>query len=131
MAIDAARVAEWMRSNDLTAETRLYRYTRPGFLKPTAEPGVFEISANPKPSEAVIDVYAQGHITLAEHCGAGLAFAASPDNAWRADDRRCVELRLGDAIEQGGAVYPVESVTIERVWYVTLPRGTVRVRADR
>lgn len=128
MKVDNAQVAEWMRSNQLTAETRLYRCSLPEFVKPTSEPDFVEISANEDPSEAVTDVYGQGHVTLAVHVGAGLAFAESKDNDWRSDTRCCLELRLGDVLEQGGLIYPVESITTEPVWYVTLPHGTIRVR---
>ena len=113
MKIDNAKLKEWMRSNDLTAETRLYRYSLPEFVRATDETGIAEITANEDPSEAVIDVYGQGHTTLAVHLGAGLAFAETPDNDWRSDGRRCVEFRLGDALDQGGLVYPVESITTE------------------
>lgn len=129
MSADASKITEFLRSNQLTADTRLFRYSNPKFLVPTAEPGVVEISANADPSEAVVDVYSGGNITLALHVGAGLAFAESADNSWRADGRRCIELRLGDVLAQGGAIYPVESVIVEKVWYVTLPAGKIRVRA--
>jgi hypothetical protein len=33
-----------------------------------------------------------------------------------------------DALDQGGLVYPVESITTDRVCYVTIPQGHVRVR---
>ena len=128
MIIDNAKLEEFMRSNHLTAETRLYRCSLPEFVMPTDQPGVVELSANKDPSEAVIDVYEQGHITLAVHIAAGLAFAESADNDWKTDERVSVELCLGDALEQGGLIYPVESITTERVWYVTLPKGTIRVR---
>jgi hypothetical protein len=38
-----------------------------------------------------------------------------------------VEIRLGDLLAQGGRMYPVESVTVERAWYFTLPSGSVEV----
>jgi hypothetical protein len=128
MKIDNPKLREWMRSNDLTAETRLYRYSLAEFVRPTNEPGIAEITANEDPSEAVIDVYGQGHTTLAVHVGAGLAFTETADNDWRSDGRRCVELRLGDALHLGGLVYPVESITTEQVWFVTMPQGKIRVR---
>ena len=128
MTVDNAKLEELMRSNDLTAETRLYRYSLPEFVRPTNEPGIAEITANDDPSEAVVDVYGQGHTTLAVHMGAGIAFSESADNDWRSDSRRCVELRLGDALDQGGLVYPVTSITTDRVWYVTIPQGQIRVR---
>jgi hypothetical protein len=75
MKNDNSKLEEFMRSNHLMAETRLYRCSLPEFTTPTDEPGIIEISANEDPSEAVIDVYEQGHITLAVHIAAGLAFA--------------------------------------------------------
>ena len=39
-----------------------------------------------------------------------------------------VEVRLQDILQQGGLLYPVESVTVERVWYCTLPGDGVDVR---
>jgi hypothetical protein len=39
-----------------------------------------------------------------------------------------VEVRLGDILDQGGLLYPVESVTVEKAWYCTLPTGGVEVR---
>ena len=128
MKIDDAKLKEWMRSNDLTAETRLYRHSLPEFVRATDEAGIAEITANEDPSEAVIDVYGQGHTTLAVHVGAGLSFAEASNNDWRSESRCCVELRLGDALDQGGLVYPVESITTERVWYVTIPQERIRVR---
>jgi hypothetical protein len=43
-------------------------------------------------------------------------------------DRVEVEVQLADILQQGGLVYPVESVTVERVVYCTLPEGAVTVR---
>ena len=43
-------------------------------------------------------------------------------------DRVEVEVRLADLLEQGGRMYPVESVTVERGWYFTLPAGSIDVR---
>jgi hypothetical protein len=31
-------------------------------------------------------------------------------------------------LDQGGRIYPVESVITSRIWYLTLPEGGVRVR---
>ena len=63
---------ELMRENGLTAETRLYRATLPDFLAPTDAPESFRLSANAQPSEAVVDIYAGGHVCLAEQVGAGI-----------------------------------------------------------
>ena len=128
MSANNSKLAELMQSNHLTAESRLYRYSLSEFLTPTDDPAVFEISANEDPSEAVVNVYEQGHVVLAVHIGAGLAFSESRDNDWRETDRVCIELRLQDVLDQEGRIYPVESITTEQAWYVTLPRGTIRVR---
>ena len=125
-----AKIRELMESHGFTGETRFYRYTLPEFLKALEEPGTYRISANTDPSEAVVDVYAGGHICLAAQVGPGLAFAESTDDAndWMGPERTGVAIRLQDALDQGGRLYPVESVITGRVWYLTLPKSGVRVR---
>ena len=117
-----------MQSNGFSGESRFYRSTLPDFITATDNPGIYLITANDDPSEAVVDVYSQGHICLAQQVGSGLAFSESEASEWREPGRTVVELRLQDVLDQGGRVYPVESVITERVWYFTLPEGGVRVR---
>jgi hypothetical protein len=117
-----------LSENGLTLESRFYRYTMPEHLESGDAAGSHRLSANTEPSEAVIDVYAQGHLILAEHMGPGLAFAESVDNEWRGEGRTAVEVSLKDVIDQGGLMYPVESIITDRVWYMTLPAGHVAVR---
>jgi hypothetical protein len=130
----------------LFADTPLYREAMRDALTPTGTPGVFRLPANSNPSESVVDVYGQGYVIQAEQVGPGLAFAESEDSNWQetmemralkatrttrarlAEDHVEVEIRLGDILSQGGLVYPVESVTVERAWYCTLPIGSVEVR---
>jgi hypothetical protein len=129
----------------LLAETPLYREAMRHDLEPTGQPGVFRLSANPGPSESVVDVYGQGYVVQAEQVGPGLAFAESDQPNWqetiemralqatrtsraRMADHIEVEIRLADILSQGGLVYPVESVTVERAWYCTLPAGSIEVR---
>ncbi len=81
-----------MQENGFTAGSRFYRATLPEFLSPTDQPGVFQISAMDDPSEAVVDVYGQGHVTLAQQIGPGLAFSESADHEWLASDRTAVEV---------------------------------------
>jgi hypothetical protein len=121
-------LAELMASNDLNAESRFYRHTLPEFLEPAGEGGLHRLSANDDPSEAVVDVYGGGHISLAMRVGPGLAFAETAESEWQDSDRVCVEVHLADVLEQGGLIYPVESVITDRVWYMTLPSGGVTVR---
>jgi peptidoglycan hydrolase-like protein with peptidoglycan-binding domain len=122
-----SQVAAFLAANGLDADSRLYRHSLPEYLSSTDDGG-HRISANADPSEAVTNVYGQGHVELAVHVGPGLSFSESPENSWKDAGRICVELRLADVLEQGGRVYPVESIATERVWYVTLPEGSVRVR---
>jgi hypothetical protein len=117
-----------LATSGLSRETRLYRSTQSEFLQTGKDPGALTLSANAASAEAVVDVYGGGHIVVAEQVGPGLAFAEQRANQWRAPGRSQVEVRLGDVLDQGGLVYPVESVVTEKVWYLTLPRGAVRVR---
>ncbi len=123
-----ATVSELMESNGFTSESRFYRYTLPEFLEPLQESGTFRISANPDPSEAVVDIYRGGHICLAAQVGPGLAFAESAENDWEEAGRTGVAIRLQDVLDQGGRIYPVESIITGRVWYFTLPEGGAPVR---
>ena len=134
-----------LEEHRLFAETPLYREAMRDALSPTGTPGVFRLEANPSPSESVVDVYGQGYVVQAEQVGPGLAFAESDQPNWqetiemraltatrtsraKAADHIEVEIRLADILQQGGLVYPVESVTVERAWYCTLPAGSIEVR---
>lgn len=125
----------------LAANTCLYREALRDALTPTGTPGVYRLAANASATEAVIDVYGQGYLVQAERLGPGLAFAESARPDWQETmelralksrggqpDRVEVEVKLEDVLGQGGLVYPVESVTVERAWYCTLPAGSVTVR---
>jgi hypothetical protein len=147
--LDAATKAVLQRvlaENGLNPDSRLYRETLKKTLVATDRPGVFQLPANPKPPESVVDVYGQGYIVQADQAGPGLSFAESAQPDWQETmeqrvlqsgeqtrrvlslERLEVEVRLGDILEQGGLIYPVESVTVERAWYCTLPSGSVPVR---
>ena len=123
-----ATLIEVMKTNGFTGESRFYRYPLPEFLEPLKESGAFRISANPDPSEAVVDAYRGGHICLATHVGPGLAFTESAVNDWEEAGRTGVAIRLQDVLDQGGRIYAVESIITDRIWYFTLPEGGVRVR---
>jgi hypothetical protein len=104
----------------------LYRESLETFVE-RDDAGHETVTANADPSEAVVNVYEGGHVALAAQIGAGLAFTERRDNQWREEGRVTVAVRLGDVLDQGGLLYPVESVITEPVWYVTLPSGRVRV----
>jgi hypothetical protein len=143
---DQSTLDRLLSEHGLGGEMRLYRETVRGSLEPTDTPGVFRLPANPAPSESIVDVYGQGHLVQAEEVGPGLAFAESAAPAWQetmemralkagrmprgapVGDAVEVEVQLGEILRQGGLIYPVESVTVERVWYCTLPEGSVTVR---
>jgi hypothetical protein len=136
-----------LEEHGLSTESRLYREAQRSALHPTDLPGTFRLSANPQPSESVVDVYSgPGYLVQAESLGAGVAFAQTTMRNWQetvemrtmqaghagrppaGEDHIEVEVRLADILEQGGLMYPVESVTVERAWYFTLPNGSVEVR---
>lgn len=140
------KLNRFLEENRLVAETTLFREAMRDALQPTATPGVFRLQANPSPSESIVDIYGQGYVVQAEQVGAGLAFAESDQPNWQdtmemralkatrtsrarlAENHVEVETTLGDILRQGGLVYPVESVTVERAWYCTLPSGSIEVR---
>ena len=130
-----------LEEHGLGGDTRLYREATPESLSPTGTPGVFRLRANAAPSESVVDVYGQCHLVQAEEVGPGLAFAETPRPNWQETmEMRTlkshgatglpleVEVKVADILEQGGLIYPVESVTVERVWYATLPAEGIDVR---
>jgi len=119
---------ELMEAHGLTEDTVFFRETLGEFLSETAYPGVFNLSANDDPTEAVVDLYEGGNIALAAQIGQGLGFAEARENQWQGEDRVTVAVRLGDVLAQGGLIYPVESVITEKIWYLTIPEGQVIVR---
>ena len=134
-----------LEAHHLSSDTRLYRQAERASLSVTATPGVYRLAANAHPRETLVDVYGPGYPVQAEEVGAGLAFAESASPGWQetkelqalqAGPNRGaaeggnveVEVRLADLLEQGGAMYPVQSVAVERAWYFTLPSGFIEVR---
>ncbi len=122
----ARKVEEVLRHHGLSRDSVLYRESLETFVE-RDDDGHETVTANADPSEAVVNVYEGGHVALAAQIGAGLAFNERRDNQWREEGRVTVAVRLGDVLDQGGMLYPVESVITEPVWYVTLPAGRVRV----
>jgi len=138
-----AALDKLLEAYGLAADTRLYREATPEALLPTDTPGVFRLKANATPGESVIDVYGQGYVVQADQVGPGLAFAESASPNWQETvEMRAlrgpsgsvslppieVEVELKESLRQGGLIYPVESVTVERAWYCTLPADGIEVR---
>lgn len=140
-------LSKLLEEHGLTGESRLFREAERRSLSSTDTPGSYRLAANVTPSESVIDVYGPGYLVQAEQVGPGLAFAESASPHWQetmemrtlraggvtgrteGGDHIAVEVRLADILSQGGLMYPVESVMVERAWYFTLPQGSVEVRA--
>jgi hypothetical protein len=140
-----AILSKLLEEHGLTGESRLFREAERSSLTSAGSAGSYRLAANPKPSESVIDVYGgPGYLVQAEQVGPGLAFAESASPNWQetmemrtlregneqksASGRVEVAVRINDILSQGGLMYPVESVEVERAWYFTLPSGSVEVR---
>jgi hypothetical protein len=134
-----AILSRLLQESGLTPESTLYREVERATLAPGSARGSYRLAANPAPSESVVDIYGPGYVVQAEQLGPGLAFAAQPSINWQEtvelrairglkDQANIeVEVRLADLLAQGGLMYPVESVTVERAWYFTLPGGSIEV----
>jgi hypothetical protein len=146
--IDEAKrsiMSRLLEENGLTGTSRLYREAERSSLAATGEEGVYRLDANDHPRESVLDVYGPGYIVQAEEVGAGLAFIDSASPNWQetvemrtlrasqdaraASNRVEVEVTVDEILSQGGLIYPVESVAVEKAWYFTLPAGSIEVRS--
>jgi len=141
-----AVLSQLLNEHGLAWDTLLYREVERAGLAATAAPDVYRLAANPQPSESVVDVYGPGYVVQAEQLGPGLAFAESATRNWQDTVELralragrdpaaveetgpvAVEARLGELLAQGGLMYPVQSVTVQKAWYFTLPEGSVEVR---
>ncbi len=138
---DAAK--RMLADHGLTLDSRLYREAVFRDLAPTGDVDTFLLHAKTRPLESVVDIYGNGHIVQADSLGKGLAFAQTPTPNWQEtmelramkgltsahpEARVEVEVLIADILAQGGKLYPVESVTVEKAWYCTMPVGSVAVR---
>ena len=94
-----AQVESYLQSAGLTEDKVLYRASLPEFIQ-SNEAGESIISANADPSEAVVNVYEQGHVHLARDVGPGLAFVETQENEWNEDARKLVSIQVKDIILQ-------------------------------
>jgi hypothetical protein len=115
-----------LENEGLNADTVLYRYTNPHHIS-TDEAGKTMVKANADAPEIVVNHYEYGHLTLASEIGPGLAFALSKDSRFKSPTRKCIKVRLGDVLDQGGAVYQDQSSGEPNSWYLTMPKGGVAV----
>ncbi len=118
-----------METEGLDADTVLYRHTNPHHLK-TDEKGETFIEANPNSQEIVIDHYGQGHSMPASEFGPGLAFALARESRFKSQSRKCVSVKLGDILDQGGVIYKDQSSGEPNSWFLTMPNGRVRITIE-
>lgn len=97
--------------HNLSGETQLYREAERASLTPTGL--AFAESTAPNWQETM-------------ELRALQAKQAHPDQA--PGDRVEVGVSIEELLRQGGTMYPVESVTVEKAWYFTLPSGSIEVR---
>ena len=119
------KMNELLEENNFDENTLFYRYTLSEYL--TEEKGSLFISANPDPTESVVNIYGGGHTWSAKDVGPGLAFIEKKSDEWNFDDRICVKVKLADLVSQGGLLYPVESVITSKTWYITFPESRMKV----
>ena len=77
---------------------------------------------------AVVNSIAERLPSIARGRGASRQRGADASSGALPDPHVEVEVRLGDLLDQSAMVYPVESVTVERAWYCTMPERAVLVR---
>ena len=118
-----------MEAEGLSANTTLYRYTNSHHLRKDDNGNDF-IEANEDSPEMVVNHYENGHLTSASEIGAGLAFALSKDSRFKTSERKCVSVKLGDILDQGGAIYKDESSGEPNSWYLTMPKGRVKITVE-
>jgi hypothetical protein len=123
------KLEELMKQNSFTENTIMYRYTLPEFLTQT-ENDLYRLNANPNATEIVEDLYKSGHSIPGSEIGQGLAFFVNKEPEYDLPEKKCVKVRLGDIIKQGGLLYPDFSTFSEGCFYMTMPGGFVDVELD-
>lgn len=116
-----------MAEYHLTPESTLIRYTGKRHLK--EEGGTHYLMAKKEPIEMVVDRYhGFWEVFNATEIGQGISFLSEQEEEYESDERVCVEVKLGDILNQGGLVYSVTSLpSYIKAFFCTLPEGKVRV----
>ena len=117
----------FMQENNLTAESKLYRYTSKHYLKKIDDQLFLE--AKSEPIEMVVDRYhGYSEVSIASEIGQGLSFLSAREEEYDRSERVCVELKLKDILDQGSLVYTVTSLPAYlKAFFCTLPEGKVKV----
>ena len=123
-------LANFMRENNLTPESKLYRYTSLEYLEEIDNQ--FFLKAKNNPSDTVIDIYhGYSEVYNSSNIGDGISFLSAKEDEYLIDNRVCVVLELKDALEQGCLVYPIISLPAYlKAFFCTLPEGIVKITID-
>ena len=118
---------EFMRENNLTLNTKLYRYTSKEYLLELNNQ--LYLKAKSEPLDMVVDNYhGSSHVFISSDIGQGLSFLDTKENEYENPDRICVSLKLQDVLDQGGLVYTVTSLPeYLKVFFCTIPEGKIKV----
>jgi hypothetical protein len=118
----------FMQENNLTKESKLYRYTSNHYLKKIDDQLFLE--AKSEPIDMVIDRYhGFSEVSIASEIGQGLSFLSDREDEYDRSDRVCVELKLKDVLDQGSLVYTVTSLPAYlKAFFCTLPEGLVKIK---
>ena len=121
-------LTKFMQENDLTPDSKLYRYTSKDYLKEVDN--MFFIEAKSNPLDMVIDNYhGSSHVFISSNIGQGLSFLTAKEDEYENSERVCVELDLKNVLNQGGFVYAVTSLPAYlKAFFCTLPEGEVKVK---
>ena len=117
----------FMEENNLTPESKLYRYTSKDYLIELN--GQLYIEAKKEPSDLVVDRYhGFWEVFLASEIGPGISFLSNKEEEYEKSNRVCVEMHLRDVLDQGGLIYKVTSLPAYiKAFFCTLPKGKIKV----
>ena len=120
-------LTKFMHENDLTPDSKLYRYTSKSHIKENNN--MLFLKAKSEPLDMVIDNYhGSSHVFISSDIGQGLSFLTAKEDEYDSSGRVCVELDLKDVLNQGGLVYAVTSLPAYlKAFFCTLPEGEVKV----
>ena len=120
----------FMQENNITSESKLYRYTSKNYLKELN--GEFYLEAKKEPTDMVVDRYhGFWEVFLASEIGPGISFLTNREQEYERTDRVCVEISLKDVLDQGGLIYNVTSLPAYlNAFFCTLPDGKVKAEVS-
>ena len=124
----SAVLKSFMEQNSFTPESLFFRYTSSQYLEETND-GIIYLSAIKNPTEMIIDAYHGGHSLMAKNVGMGLTFTTSVEDDYKSADKKCIEVKLKDILDQNGLIYKVTSVPeYIQAFFFTLPNEKIKVK---